>query len=51
MKKLNFLLLALAMMINLASIGIGCKAKAPKKPLVKEKAKPAEPPAQEDDDD
>ncbi len=45
MKKWIFLLLALVMVINLASMGIGCKAKAPEQPAVKEEPKPAEAPA------
>ncbi len=51
MKKLIFFLLALAMMVNLTSMGMGCKAKGPEKPAVQKEAKPAETPAQEDDDD
>jgi len=47
MKKLIILLLALALMINLASMGIGCKGKEAEKPAVKEEAKPAEAPAPE----
>jgi hypothetical protein len=31
--------------INLAAMGVGCKAKAPEKPAAKEEAKPAEAPA------
>ena len=45
MKKWVFLFLALVLVINLASMGIGCKPKAPEKPAVKEEAKPAEAPA------
>ena len=45
MKKWIFLLLALVFVINLAAMGVGCKAKAPEKPAVKEEAKPAEAPA------
>ncbi len=45
MKKWIFLFLTLALVINLASMTIGCKAKAPEKPAVKEEAKPAEAPA------
>jgi len=43
MKKLIFLLLALVMVVNLATMGIGCKAKAPEQPAVKEEAKPEAP--------
>ena len=50
MKKWIFLLLALVLVINLASMAIGCKPKAPEKPAEKpaakaEEAKPAEAPA------
>jgi hypothetical protein len=45
MKKWIFLLLAMVLVINLVSFGIGCKSKAPEKPAVKEEAKPAEAPA------
>jgi hypothetical protein len=45
MKKWIFLLLAMVLVVNLAFVGIGCKAKAPEKPAVKEEAKPAEAPA------
>ena len=51
MKKLTILLIALAMLVNLASMGIGCKAKVPEKPVVKEQAKPAQAPAPDEDDD
>ena len=42
MKKWILLLLALVLVINLAAMGIGCKAKAPETPVVKEEPKPAE---------
>jgi len=42
MKKWILLLFALVFVINFAAMGIGCKAKAPEKPAVKEEAKPAE---------
>ncbi len=49
MKKWIFLLLALVLVINLASMAIGCKPKAPEKvekaPAPKEEAKPPETPA------
>lgn len=45
MKKWIFLLLAMALVINLVSMGIGCKAKEAPKPEAKEEAKPAEAPA------
>jgi hypothetical protein len=45
MKKWIFLLLAMVLVINIVSMGIGCKPKAPEKPAVKEEAKPAEAPA------
>jgi hypothetical protein len=35
----------MVLVINLALVGIGCKAKAPEKPAVKEEVKPAEAPA------
>jgi len=45
MKKWIFLLLAMVLLANVVAMGIGCKAKAPEKPAVKEEAKPAEAPA------
>jgi len=39
-----YLFLALVMVVNVAAMGIGCKAKAPEKPAVKEEPKPAEAP-------
>ncbi len=42
MKKWILLFFALVLVVNLAAIGIGCKAKAPEKPAVKEEPKPAE---------
>jgi hypothetical protein len=46
MKKWFFLFLALVLVINIASMGIGCKAKEAPKAAAKEEAKPAEGPAQ-----
>ncbi|MEI9477141.1 MAG: hypothetical protein WCO26_11255 [Deltaproteobacteria bacterium] len=40
MKKWILLFLAMVLLINVVSMGIGCKAKAPEKP--KEEVKPAE---------
>jgi len=45
MKKWIFLVLALVLMINLTAMGIGCKAKEPEKPAVKEEQNPPETPA------
>ena len=45
MKKWIFLLLAMVLVINIAAMGIGCKAKEAPKPAAKEEAKPAEAPA------
>lgn len=45
MKKWIFLLLAMVFVINLAAMGIGCKAKEAPKPAAKEEVKPAEAPA------
>ena len=45
MRKWVYLLLAVALVVNVIAMGIGCKAKAPEKPAVKEEAKPAEAPA------
>ncbi len=45
MKKWIYLLLAMVLVVNVVAMGIGCKAKAPEKPVVKEEAKPAEAPA------
>ena len=42
MKKWILLFFALVLVVNLAAVGIGCKAKAPEKPAVKEEPKPAE---------
>lgn len=47
MKKWMLLLFALILVVNIAAVGIGCKAKAPEKPAVKEEVKPAEAPAPE----
>jgi len=45
MKKWIFFVLALVLMINLAAMGIGCKAKESEKPAVTEEQKPPEAPA------
>ena len=45
MKKWILLLLALVLVINVAMMGVGCKAKPPAAPPAKEEAKPAETPA------
>jgi ketosteroid isomerase-like protein len=45
MKKCFFLFLALVLVINIASMEIGCKAKGAPKSAAKEEAKPAEAPA------
>ncbi len=45
MKKWILLFFALVLVVNIVAVGIGCKAKAPEKPAVKEEPKPAEPPA------
>jgi uncharacterized protein (TIGR02246 family) len=45
MKKWFFLFLAMVFAINIASMGIGCKAKETPKPAAKEELKPAEAPA------
>ena len=45
MKKWFFLFLAMVFAINIASMGIGCKAKETPKPAAKEEVKPAEAPA------
>lgn len=42
MKKWILLFFALVLVVNIAAVGIGCKAKAPEKPAVKEEPKPAE---------
>lgn len=47
MRKWVLLFFAMVLVVNLAAMGIGCKAKAPEKPAVKEEAKPAEAPAPE----
>ncbi len=52
MRKWILLFFALVLVINLAAMGIGCKAKEPEKPAVKEapeppEAKPAEAPPAE----
>jgi hypothetical protein len=44
MKKWILLFFALVLVVNIAAVGIGCKAKAPEKPAVKEEPKPAEAP-------
>ena len=46
MNKWFFLFLALVLVINIASMGIGCKAKEAPKAAAKEETKPAEGPAQ-----
>jgi hypothetical protein len=47
MKKWILLFLAMVLVINIAAMGIGCKAKEAPKPAAKEEAKPPEaaPPA------
>jgi hypothetical protein len=45
MKKWIFLFLAMVLVINIAAMSIGCKAKTPEKPVTKEEVKPAEPAA------
>ncbi len=45
MRKWIFLFLALVFVANLSLMGVGCKAKEPEKPAVKEEVKPAEAPA------
>ena len=45
MKKWFSLFLAMFFVINIASMGIGCKAKETPKPVAKEEVKPAEAPA------
>jgi hypothetical protein len=45
MKKCIFLFLSLVLVINIASMGIGCKGKETPKAAAKEKAKPTETPA------
>ena len=45
MKKRFFLFLPMVFAINMASMGIGCKAKETPKPVAKEEVKPAEAPA------
>ena len=47
MKKWILLFFALVLVVNIAAVGIGCKAKAPEKPAVKEEVKPAEAPPAE----
>lgn len=47
MRKWILLLFALALVVNLAVMGVGCKSKTPEKPAVKEEAKPAEAPPAE----
>jgi Na+-transporting methylmalonyl-CoA/oxaloacetate decarboxylase gamma subunit len=42
MRKWILLLFALALVVNLVAMGIGCKAKTPEKPVVKEEVKPPE---------
>lgn len=42
MKKWILLFFALVLVVNIAAVGVGCKAKAPEKPAVKEEPKPAE---------
>jgi hypothetical protein len=43
MKKWIFLFLAMVLVINVAAMGIGCKAKPPEQPAAKEEVKPPEP--------
>jgi hypothetical protein len=43
MRRWIFLLLAMLLVINLISMGVGCQSKAPEQP--KEEVKPAEAPA------
>jgi len=45
MKKWVFLLVALVLLVNLATMGVACKPKAPEKPAATEEAKPPEAPA------
>ncbi len=46
MKKWVFLFFAVALIVQMAAFGIGCKSKPPEQPAVKEEAKPpAEAPA------
>ncbi len=45
MKKWLFLLIALVLLVNLAVVGVGCKAKEEPKPTPKEEVKPPETPA------
>jgi hypothetical protein len=45
MKKWIFLFLAMVLVINIAAMGIGCKAKPPEAPKAKEEVKPPEAPA------
>ncbi len=45
MKKWILLILALFLLISIASIGIGCKGKEAPKPAAEEVAKPAEAPS------
>ncbi len=45
MKKWILLFLALVLVINIAAMTIGCKAKEAPKPAAKEEAKPPEAPA------
>lgn len=47
MRKWILLFFAMVLVVNLAAVGVGCKAKAPEKPEVKEEAKPAEAPPAE----
>ncbi|MBS3905455.1 MAG: hypothetical protein KGZ49_00340 [Syntrophaceae bacterium] len=42
MKKWILLFFALVLVVNIVAVGIGCKAKAPEQPAVKEEPKPAE---------
>ncbi|MDO9349880.1 MAG: hypothetical protein Q7U55_01425 [Deltaproteobacteria bacterium] len=46
MKKWILLFFALVLVVNIVAVGIGCKAKTPEKPAVKEEPKPAEKPAE-----
>lgn len=57
MRKWILLFFAMVLVVNLAAIGIGCKAKEPEKPAVQEAPKPAEeakpaeaPPAEKPDE-
>ncbi len=42
MRKWILIFFAMVLVVNLAAMGIGCKAKEPEKPAVQEAPKPAE---------